>query len=375
MSNHLGQAIRLPDYMADASLSYFADIFRNVLDHLGTPGRRDSKSLVVQPYSGGGMRIQVTAGTAMVSGTDRGGTDSSGITLQGSYIARVDALIGPVSIPAAPSSGTRTDNVYLVVSDTAENGTGTNDAYVTVANSTATAPKSSLRLASIDVAAGTSAITSAMISPGPMAHSPALVDSNYGYVDKQTVDTDTSNPIAAKRFDKLGIGSAHIMGSNIMSQTIDNGGFHLVSGEWIKVPFSNADLALGIIDYSEVQLHDDGNTYTNPPGELIGWVPSVAAWYRISAVFTFGLGGGTHVGRRGIRAIAEQGRVLAANISTADEIQDNHPLTISQPFYWPFANDTDNPISIQLYQGSGASMFIHGPDTTHPQVAVFERLS
>src|SRR4051812_17636732 len=160
MSNHLGQAIRLPDYMADSSLSYFADIFRNVLDHLGTPGRRDSKSLVVQPYSGGGMRIQVTAGTAMISGTDRGGADASGITLQGSYITRVDALIGPITIAAAPGSGTRTDNVYLVVSDTSENGSGTNDAYVMVQNSTTTAPPSALRLASIAVAAGTGAITS-----------------------------------------------------------------------------------------------------------------------------------------------------------------------------------------------------------------------
>jgi hypothetical protein len=187
MANHLGQAVRIPDYMADATLNYYADIFRNVLDHLGTPGRRDSKSLVVQPYSGGGMRIQVTAGTAMISGTDRGATDSSGITLQGSYIARVDALIGPVSIAAAPTSGTRTDNVYLVVSDKAENGSGTNDAYVAVLASTATTPKSALRLASIDVAPGTSAITSAMISPGPRAGRP-------GAGRLRTTATSTSPP-------------------------------------------------------------------------------------------------------------------------------------------------------------------------------------
>jgi hypothetical protein len=204
MANHLGQAVRIPDYMADATLNYYADIFRNVLDHLGTPGRRDSKSLVVQPYSGGGMRIQVTAGTAMISGTDRGAADSSGITLQGSYIARVDALIGPVTIAAAPTSGTRTDNVYLVVSDKAENGSGTNDAYVAVLASTATTPKSALRLASIDVAPGTSAITSAMISPGPRAAGPALVDSNYGYVDKSTADTDPGSPIAAKPLRQAG---------------------------------------------------------------------------------------------------------------------------------------------------------------------------
>jgi hypothetical protein len=375
MANHLGQAVRIPDYMADATLNYYADIFRNVLDHLGTPGRRDSKSLVVQPYSGGGMRIQVTAGTAMISGTDRGAADSSGITLQGSYIARVDALIGPVTIAAAPTSGTRTDNVYLVVSDKAENGSGTNDAYVAVLASTATTPKSALRLASIDVAPGTSAITSGMISPGPRAAGPALVDSNYGYVDKFTADTDPGSPIAAKRFDKLAIGSASRMGTNIFGMTILDSGFHLDNQAWTDIPFHNADPANGI-DYIAATMHDDGWLYSNPTGPLNGWVPNSRGWYRVSGCFGFGGSGDALTrGNRGLRAITEGGRILACAIHDASEVADNSPITISQPFYWPFANDESNPIKLQIYQGSGGGMTIPNPDHQHPQVAVLEMIA
>lgn len=372
MANHLGQAVRIPDYMADPALNYYADIFRNVLDHLGTPGRRDSKSLVVQPYSGGGMRIQVTAGTAMISGTDRGGADGSGITLQGSYITRVDALIGPITIAAAPSSGTRTDNVYLVVSDTSENGSGTNDAYVAVLNSTTTAPPSALRLASIAVAAGTGAITSGMITAGPRAGSPPLADPNYGYVDRSTPDTDPGNPIAAKRFDKLAIGSASRMGTNIFGMTILDSGFHLDNQTWTDIPFHNADPANGI-DYIAVTMHDDGWLYSNPTGPLNGWVPNSRGWYRVSACFGFGGSGDALTrGNRGLRAITEGGRILATSIHDANEVADNSPITISQPFYWPYANDDSNPIKLQIYQGSGGGMTIPSPDHQHPQVAVLE---
>jgi hypothetical protein len=374
VANHLGQAVRLPDYMADATLSYFADIFRNVLDHLGTPGRRDSKSLVVAPASGGGMNIQVGPGTAMISGTDRGGADTSGLTLQGGYIARVDAVIGPIAIAAAPTSGTRTDNVWLVVSDKAENGTGTNDAYVMVQNSTAGTPPSALRLASIDVPHGVGAITGAMITPGPRAAGPALVDPNYGYVNRTTADTDSSTPIAAKLFDKIGVGSGHVMGTNIMAFTIRSGGAAVPNSVWTDVPFSNVDPAYGI-DYGDASIYDDGNLYQDPSGPLNGWVPQARGWYRISASFGFGTGGGVSVGRRGVRAMVEGGRVLACDIRDAEEVQNNYAISLSQPFYWDQVNATGNPIKIQLWQGSGASMTIPGPDADHPQVAVFERLA
>jgi hypothetical protein len=374
VANHLGQAVRLPDYMADASLAYYADIFRNVIDHLGTPGRRDSTSLVVAPYSGGGMNIQVSPGTALVRGTDRGAADSSGVSLQGSYVVRVDALIGPVSIAAAPTSGTRTDNVYLVISDKAENGTGTNDGYVMVQNSTSTAPVSSLRLASITVAAGTASITTGMISPGPRSANPALVDSSYGYVDKQTVYTEASTPIPAKLFDKIGVGSGHVMGTNIMAQTIHSYGFSLPDKEWTDVPFTNVDANQGI-DYSAVSIANDGQLYQNPSGPLNGWVPLVVGWYRISAVFGFNPGGGASIGNRGLRAITEAGRILACSIHDANEVGTASPIEISQPFYWRYNNNTGNPIKVQLYQGSGGTMTVPGPDGAHPQVAVLERLA
>jgi len=245
---------------------------------------------------------------------------------------------------------------------------------VMVQDATLAAPLSALKLATLVIPAGTSAITPGNIaSLGTIAKVPALADPSYGYVDKKTVDTDTSTPIAAKRFDKIGIGTGHVMGTNIMAQTI-SANFTLPNSQWTDVPFNNSAPALGI-NYAVVSIHDDDNLYHNPGGPLNGWVPEVAGWYRISAAFTFSTGGGASVGRRGVRAIGETGRVIAADIRDASEVQNDHPVCMSQPFYWRFANDASQPIKIQLWQGSGANMTIVTPDQGHPQVAVFERLA
>jgi hypothetical protein len=370
--NHLGQAVRIPDWMADASLSYYADIFRSVLDHLGTPGRRDSKSLVVQPA--GGMNIQVTAGTALVAGTDRGGVDATGITLQGSYIVRVDATVGPVSIAAAPGSGSRTDRVYLVVSDKTEQSGGTNDAYVQVLASTATAPKSSLVLASITVAAGTASITAGMITAGVRSTPPALADPSFGYVDKTT--TDTAGAVAAKRFAKLALGSApDALGTNISAGVLPTGGQSIPSGAWTSLNFNNSSTSQ-YIDYRDANIEDDGTVI-----HAAGFIPLDVGWYRISACVAMPTS--TAGSQRGLRAVSQGGRVIACVTSPPANVSDNNPLTISQTFYWKYANLTTDPILIQVYHNCGSTQRIGGQytnsagaaDMHQPQTAVLERLT
>lgn len=174
MSNSLSQAFRPPLYLADASVSYTADEFREAFDILTTPGRRDGSSLQVTQSVAPGMTVDVGVGAAVVAGTTNGAADAAGLFPQGLYGCRLDAAITGLPIPTAPTSGAaRTDAVYLQIADKTVVGSGNNEAVVKVQSPYSTLPPSSLLLATVTVPVGATQILNTNIAANNTFAAPA----------------------------------------------------------------------------------------------------------------------------------------------------------------------------------------------------------
>lgn len=134
-------------------------VFDNVWDNEGVIGTND---FLVSAQASPNMTVRAAAGVAVVIGDDQ--------AFQGKYLCREESVTSPLTITAAPGSGTRYDLVVLQVRDPNAGGASGDDAIVTVVTGVASAtpvdpaiPASSLVLARVVVPSGTGSITSSNI--------------------------------------------------------------------------------------------------------------------------------------------------------------------------------------------------------------------
>lgn len=118
--------------------------------------------LVTQRGAGANMSVDVATGYAVIAGDDQAD--------QGSYLEQVTALHNVV-IPAAPGANSRIDSIVLRIRDPLAGGAAGNDAILEVVSGAVAGapvppaiPNSAIELARVLVAAGTVAITNAMIT-------------------------------------------------------------------------------------------------------------------------------------------------------------------------------------------------------------------
>lgn len=144
------------------NLDYPARWDRTVFDNLWTEGVITSGSFVVTETPVPTMAVDVSAGVAVVTGTDQ--------AFQGKYVCREEIPTLAVSIGAAPGSGQRNDLIVLRVNDTNAGGAAGDNAVIDVVVGTPagspvdpTPPPSSLVLARVRVPAGTGTITNSLI--------------------------------------------------------------------------------------------------------------------------------------------------------------------------------------------------------------------
>lgn len=147
-------------WMQNKPGGYAANLDRRLIAALLTEGVFGSGFAVTQRGAGSNMSVDVSAGEGVVTGDNTAG--------QGRYLLVEDEPVTNVSIGAAPGSGTRHDLIVARVNDGHAGGDPTNDAGYAVVPGVVSGedpptPATALVLARVRVAAGTVAITNAMI--------------------------------------------------------------------------------------------------------------------------------------------------------------------------------------------------------------------
>ena len=147
-------------WMQNKPGGYAANLDRRLIAALLTEGVFGSGFAVTQRGAGSNMSVDVSAGEGVVTGDNTAG--------QGRYLLVEDEPVTNVSIGAAPGSGTRHDLIVARVNDGHAGGDPTNDAGFAVVPGVVSGedpptPATALVLARVRVAAGTVAITNAMI--------------------------------------------------------------------------------------------------------------------------------------------------------------------------------------------------------------------
>jgi hypothetical protein len=151
--------------------TYGFEWLRNALEvGLINEGVIGANDFLTTPAAAGLMRVDVASGRAVVKGDS--GTPGAGLS-QGHYLVVNDAAI-PNAVTLTASNGTnpRLDQIVLRVRDTADLGSGADDALLEVVTGTATAgatldnrngaaalPNDAIRLADVLVPAGSTAVT------------------------------------------------------------------------------------------------------------------------------------------------------------------------------------------------------------------------
>lgn len=153
--------LRDPLWMEGAS--YAGDEDRILIETLFSEGVLNNGLAVTQRAAGTNMSVDVAAGACVIVGDDTSG--------QGSYLCKSTAVEN-VTIGAAPGGGnTRIDRIVAQVRDGTVLGSGNHDWVITAVAGTASGtpsapalPASAISLATVSVAAGTVAVTNAMIT-------------------------------------------------------------------------------------------------------------------------------------------------------------------------------------------------------------------
>lgn len=169
-------------------IEYAADDFRRLLDALlpaeGVVRPSAGGGLVTQRAAGTNMSVDVAAGLVVVVGDDAAG--------QGRYLVPI-TVAENVIIPAAPGANSRIDSIVLRVRDPQAGGDPGEDGILEVVSGAAAAvpvapaiPDTATELARVTVAAGTLAITNAMVTDrrfrgaSELAGSAAMVEKLIG---------------------------------------------------------------------------------------------------------------------------------------------------------------------------------------------------
>lgn len=153
------------------SLTYGAEWLRYLAEVSGVQeGVVGAGDMKVTAAAGGGMRVDIAAGSALVKGDS--GTPGTGVS-QGLFLAVNDASIpNAVTLPASNGTNPRIDQIALRVRDKSDLGTGFDDLTFVFLSGAATAgatldnragavalPADHLRIADVLVPAGSSAVT------------------------------------------------------------------------------------------------------------------------------------------------------------------------------------------------------------------------
>ncbi|MFD0902325.1 hypothetical protein [Actinomadura sediminis] len=149
--------------MGDTEFEYDGRALRLMLTGLwSSEGPVNNSFIVSQRGAGANMSVDVSGGTAVVTGND--------VSLQGTYMCVSDATVN-VTVPAAPASGSRTHRIMLYVKDKLYDGTLAADTYEfavelqeDTGSGTPTLPPSAISLALVTVAAGQISVTDADIT-------------------------------------------------------------------------------------------------------------------------------------------------------------------------------------------------------------------
>jgi len=147
----------------DSTIEYDGRLMRLMLTGTwSSEGPVNDSFQVSQRSAGANMSVDVSGGTAVVTGND--------VSLQGTYMCVSDAVENVV-VPAAPASGTRTHRIMLYVKDKLYDGTLAADTYEFVVelqedtgSGTPALPPSAISLALVQVAAGQISVTDANIT-------------------------------------------------------------------------------------------------------------------------------------------------------------------------------------------------------------------